>query len=202
MVSGCTLVAWKRVERSRETRGVRCGGTGRSIAGRRESAVFGSRGGMRVVEKVWDFGGQREHAPRRTWPPWRRSRRGGRWRPSGCHPVARSGPHPRVLAGTRRAGSMMGVLSSPDPSVEAIFRAGGLAGPTNAPGARETSRSRRRKRDAKLRATVSPARGGATTRAGVLAPSRSARAGTLTSSECSRRTFPRQKYSTWANSLV
>lgn len=90
------------------------------------------------------------------------------WVPPRCAERA----HPRVLAGTRRAGSMMGVLSSPDPSVEAIFRAGGLAGPTNAPGARETSRSRRRKRDAKLLATVSPARGNATTLAGVLAPSR------------------------------
>ena len=77
------------------------------------------------------------------------------WAPPRCAGRA----HPRVLAGTRRAGTMMGVLSSPDPSVEAIFRAGGLAGPTNAPGARGTARSRRRKRDAKLRDGLASARG-------------------------------------------
>ena len=165
-------------------RGVR---VARGDAGRREGV--GSRGTART-RTTTNMATMAQIAARREMAPV--------WVPPRCAERA----HPRVLAGTRRAGSMMGVLSSPDPSVEAIFRAGGLAGPTNAPGARETSRSRRRKRDAKLRATVSPARGGATTRAGVLAPSRSARAGTLTSSECSRRTFPRQKYSTWANSLV
>jgi hypothetical protein len=70
------------------------------------------------------------------------------------------------------------------------FRAGGLAGPTNAPGARGTSRSRRRKRDAKLPATVSPARGGGMTRAGVLAPSRVAG---VPAFEPSRRLAPAQK---------